>query len=140
MPRLLLFVPSEKAILSAEENTVSLISVLEEINVSKPPDSNTVVPLRWSVVALWQQLANEEGKTYEQRTSLVFPDGKETAEAILRLEFDKQKYRTTVNINAFPVGQEGTYTLKIWLREVGDDPWKEITNYPIIVTYLDGKP
>ncbi len=36
----------------------------------------------------------------------------------------------------FPVGQEGTYCLKSYLREVGTDEWQLLAEFPITVRYV----
>jgi len=137
MPKLIFFLPCEKAIISQEDNTISLINVMQGINVPKPPIEDAGVAVSWFAVSAWQKILGDADKTYEQRTNLRLPNGKETAESITRFDFSKvPSHRNIVRINGFPVGQTGVYTLNLFLRELGAEQWTQVADYQITVKHI----
>src|SRR5712691_4610155 len=79
MPKLLLFAPCEKVIIAQYGNTASLITILQELTVSVPPDvqipADAKVPVQWYGFSLWQKQPGDEGKRYEQQIEFADPDG-----------------------------------------------------------------
>ena len=139
MPKLIFFLPCEKAIINQDDNALSLINVMQGINVPKPPTEDAGVALLWCAVSLWQKTPDDKDRTFEQRTTLSMPNGKEAAESLLKFSFsEKGNHRNIVKISGFPVGQSGTYTLNLFLRELGSEQWTEVANYQIVVTHIEG--
>ncbi len=137
MPKLIFFLPCEKAIISQEDNTISLINVMQGINVPKPSVEDAGAAISWFAVSAWQMIPGDANKTYEQRTNLQLPNGKETAESITRFDFSKvPSHRNIVRINGFPVGQAGVCTLNLFLRELGGGQWAQVADYQITVNHI----
>lgn len=141
MPRLLVFLPCERVIISQEENTVSLISVLEVINLAVPPeleikeDSDRAVPFRWYILAVYRMEDGDENKQFEGRVQLNKED-RTYLDVSLPFQFqpDKPNMRTTMQIGGFPVMPLGNASLKLSLREVAEgNDWQEIADYPLII-------
>jgi hypothetical protein len=139
MPKLLAFLPCETVII-AQNNTTSLITVLEQLTIAIPPDveipPDAQLPKSWHVYSLWQRLPEDEGKKFEQRFSLITPEGKETAQGILPIEFAPGIYnfRNIFNILGFPLVDAGMCRLKLSLREVGgNEEWHEVAEYSLNV-------
>ncbi len=146
MPKLLLFAPCEKVIVNQEDNTTSLITLLEALNVSLkagdeakiPEDAN--LPLSWHVLALWQIEPSDEGKQWEQRVLLDVPKGIEIVQAI-RFEPGKTNWRNVIHILGlpiFPLLTVSSCLLKLFLRESGDgesQPWQLVSEYPLIILH-----
>lgn len=140
MPKLLLFVPCERIIVS-REGPISLITLLEgvTINISLEQQeglpADAVVPISWQVATMWLRDANEEDQ-FEQRIQLFLPDGRMPTEAISAMQFgDKLRLRTIVEVHGFSVSPAGTCDLKLSLRMVGaNQEWQEIATYPLDVT------
>ncbi len=139
MPKLKLFLSCERAITNSEDNSVSLITVIDGITIPKPSDSNSVVAVRWDTVATWEKDEQDADKAFEQRTCLVLPDGTETNSAIIKFIVKDTIHRNTVHVFGFPVAQAGIYKLKLYLREEGNENWNEISEYQILVTHLEDK-
>jgi|SRR5579863_5717515 len=142
MPNLLLFAPCEKVIVD-QNNTASLISVLEEVKVQivggAPPVPNTIVPMQWSIVSLWEQSsAWDMGRTFEQRTALVSAAGAHLAESIGTFVFEKPRHRIITQILGMPLTEPGQHKVKIWIRDKADPPkeWKETASFPITIELL----
>jgi hypothetical protein len=141
MPKLLVFAPCEKVIIDQSENTVSLVTLLGDLQVgvvpgtAVPKDSTT--PLHWSAFALWHREASDEGKQYESRCTLVSPNGNiliESGTAVF--EMTKAGNNNVHRFLGFPVWEPGKCWLKLWIREVGSSQWNEIASYPIGVIHI----
>lgn len=144
MPRLIIFAACERVIISQEENTSSLISVLETVNLPIPAGleiagpSDQAVPFRWYIYALYRQEDNDEGKRFEQHVQLSL-EGQNYLQGSLPFQFepDKPNMRTVMQVGGFPVMPVGTGSLKLFIQEVGEDTERqEIAEYPLIIRRL----
>jgi hypothetical protein len=87
MPRLLIFAPCEKVIIGQGDNSVSLIGIIQNVQVNQkldgtakiPPD--TLQPTPWTILSLWQKESADEGIVYTQRVALISRTGKTVVEA-----------------------------------------------------------
>src|SRR5437868_6596097 len=115
MPKLLLFLPCEKAIVNEQDNNLSVIEILDTVTVTVPGDfevpQEAVAPLQWAIVTVWQITPEVSEKQYEQRTCVIHPDGQEILEAIGPIAVLQGKQRTIVRLTNYPVGQEGEYAV-----------------------------
>lgn len=141
MPRLLVFVPCEKAIVAEEDHAASLIGLLQQINLPLVAGStvpaDAFVPVRWYIFTQWYRQADDEDKTFEQRTVIEAPDGQQLVETLTPFTMHQEITRNIVNITGFPVGQAGKHNLRLFLREAGKaTPWQEIDTYPLTVVHV----
>lgn len=140
MPKLLIFAPCEKLILS-QENVASLISVMEAINVNVGADvpADAVLPIRWEVLTLWQRQPDDPvGTRYEQRLDVLRPDGVIVSNTISGFEIFEQatNYRNIASLFGLPIGQQGRCSIKLFLRVVNQDSeWGEIAEYSIAILH-----
>ena len=146
MPKLLLFAACEKVIVNETDNTTSLISLLEAINIavvegeeSKIP-SDASIPLSWHVLSLWQSEPADEGKRLEQRFYIELPDGEAvniSGTMPIGFEPNKPNFRGVIGIMGFPLApllKTKRVVLKLDFREVGTNPWKSASEYSIHIT------
>jgi hypothetical protein len=149
MPKLLLFAPCQKAIISRDDNNVSLIAVLSRVTAIFPAASPTelpkgsVLPMPWSAISVWYRQKEDEGKKYEQQFRLVFgeEDLLETLTTSFSFEGDKTEHRIFTQSMVFPIWKTGICSLKLLWREVGQPEWKEEASYPLMVdhTFTDNQ-
>jgi len=140
MPKLLIFAACEKVIIAEDDKSVSLISLLNGLSVAIAPGTqipaNAQIPLRWSVVTLWQREPRDEGKSYEQRAQLILPNSEISFSIPAEFQLSKPLQRNVVKVTGFPVSQAGQCVLKLSLREAGsDNQWREIADYPIQIEH-----
>lgn len=144
MPRLLLFIPCEKVILSSEDNTASLITILEtlQIHVTSDGESSSkqpvIIPLRWCAVTMWAWNQEDEGKQFEQDVRLFNATGELILNGITPFSKvqENPKHRIINNLTGFPLREPGEYSLALFLREVGNSKWIKKADYQIIVSYV----
>jgi hypothetical protein len=86
MPNLLFFAPCEKVLID-QNNTSSMIAIMEELTVQTiagvAVPAGAVIPMQWSVLSMWEQSsAWDKDRGFEQRTALVSPEGKILVEVV----------------------------------------------------------
>ena len=148
MPRLLLFAPCEKVILSGDDNTISLISVLQEIYVFVPKDlqlpADALMALKWYGFAMWQIESSELEKQFEQYMQLFLPDGTpwqpQNLLLVQPIPTDKPSHRVINRFDQFPIFQFGEFTLRVFYRVVGDSDWIEVGSFPLTLRQQDTPP
>ena len=141
----LVFLPCERVIVSQDENTSSLIVVLETVNIPIPINAevpaNALVPFRWTIYALWRFEPETEGvgAQFEQRTVLVSTDGQLYFENTLpfTVAADVRNHRTTVLVPGFPLLAAGNALLKLAVREVREGvEFREAAEFPIRINRI----
>jgi hypothetical protein len=143
MPKLLVFVPCERVILSQGNNAVSLIILVEKIEmriistgVQPPVDKNAGFVANLSIFAEWLKLPADEGKIFEQRITLVRVNDPPVFQAITELSLSHRLHRIVGQVETLPYLVPGEYEFQLWLREKGqkwaDEP---IASYPIEVAH-----
>lgn len=138
MPKLLLFAACQKAIVEQQTNVLSLLSLIQHINVQVPVGAtvpeNAAIPMDWVAVSIWEQEHQDRGKTFEQRCLLVTGDNRvrlETLPAVF--EFKDQQHRVLNQIAGLPIGTAGRHSLKCQIREQGQADWIDSGTYPITI-------
>lgn len=137
MPRVLIFAPCERAIVS-NEGPLSLVSILEKLITTAPQAptaEHATVPMRWFVVSVWIHEASDDGKTFEQMVRLIGRDGTtamHTEPAQFTTSAEKTRFRFIGRMDQFPI-TDGNLKLVLLYREVGAPDWIEAAEYPIDV-------
>lgn len=140
MPKLLVFAPCEKVIISQDENNPTLIAVLTEMGAQYHLESgaelpeNISLPMRWAIFSMWQQEPRDAGKSFRQRIEFWSPANKQMfKEQDHEFTFEKPIQRVVMHLPGFPAGN-GVWTLKTYIAEK-DAPFQKepIATYPIII-------
>lgn len=131
MPRLLVFVPCERVIVSQDDNSATLIALLQSVKLEAPEEApdTIVAPVSWSAFALWYRLPEDEGVDYEQRIQLVAPSGKILLEQVTPFRMTKAYHRNTHRSFGLPVAAAGEYILRLSIRRVGDE-FNTVSEFP----------
>jgi hypothetical protein len=123
MIKLALLTACERVIIEAETKSVSAITIFTGVKLAipataPPPPSNAAVPKDWSILAGWDIEDEEVGKEIVQYTDILFPDGKPFIEkGALKFLIEKSKrHHNTTRLLGFPVGQMGTYEIRVWIE------------------------
>jgi hypothetical protein len=86
---------------------------------SIPPTA--VIPKDWAIFSSWDVEPGDENRNYVICTQIHYPDESPFGAAAknpLKIE-PKKRSQNVVRIGGFPIGQEGTYTVRTWLEENG---------------------
>ena len=141
MPKLLIFAPCDRVIVSAQDNTTSIISLIEAFNIEIPEDAalpeGISIPIKWHVLSIWEKMDGEENKKFEQLINIVMPKNGgiiSTPAETIDFEPNPKRFRMVTMVAGFPVSPAGELLLKVSVREVGQDAWQEAGEYAIFIT------
>ena len=135
MPRLLFFLACERAVIGQEDNSLSLISVLNDVSASlpfppgEPIPANASLPFRWYLVSGWKR--EPKGSAFEQKVVFRAPDGEELLSANLFFDVGQDVIRGIVGFTGFPVSHPGECAASLYIRS--DEDWREVATFPITV-------
>jgi hypothetical protein len=141
MPRLLALLPCENAIVSKEDDTVSLITITQGLTVSIPEDAlgqNVLLPHRWHVFVYWLKEAGDEGITFEQRLELIAQTTAPLVQQISQFTIPKITHSQVSRIAALPVQSAKAglveYKLRLSIRRAGEPEFRPAAEFPFSVT------
>lgn len=142
MPKLLLFAPCEKVIV-ANDNTISLLTIFEEMQINIPLAEeeklpvNAQIPLKWFIFCLWQAEADEQKTIFEQLVEVTLPGDKAITGETTKIEFEKPHHRVITQLLVFPVTPSGLATISVKLRALPNENWDPIATYPLLIQRPD---
>jgi hypothetical protein len=116
------FVACEKAIIG-KDDVASLIGLFSKITLNVPVGTEipkeAVSPTNWVIFSIWNAEAGDEVKDYMLGTQILYPDKTQFADIPrnkVKIELGKRS-QIIIQLNGFPVGQEGVYTVLSWVEE-----------------------
>jgi len=136
MPKLLVFVPCEKLIMSQGENTPTVISIMTEVRFFiDPPDAKlpegAMGPFRWTLFSMWQCSEADKDHEYRYRVQLISDeDGRALFDQASPLRFRRAIHHVMTPIDALPM-KIGQYSIRLLL----DDAL--IADYPLRIARAD---
>ncbi len=137
MPKLLLFIGCEKVIISQHDNTVSVINILQQLQIGMPAEAEILeqaaIPLRWCGFSMWYRQPEDEGKRYNQEVVLYAPDGSNLVSARTSFEMQHLTERIVSEFTNFPIKQFGSSILKLYLEE-NEEEKKEVAQFPLEIS------
>jgi hypothetical protein len=141
MPKLLLFAPCRKVLIDSDDNSLSLLEVMEVFGVTLLPNATPaptdVLPLPWGVITLWAQTPEDGGIEYEQRLQVIRPNGETFVEGTMSFTMTHRTQRNRIALSVIPVGQVGEYRLRLSLRRAGTNArWQTKAEYPLEVRHI----
>ncbi|MGO9269192.1 MAG: hypothetical protein ACLQOO_02855 [Terriglobia bacterium] len=119
------FAICEKVVLDAK-GTASLIALFNKVEVqilpsieSVPPNAIAVTP--WAIFVSWEIEPDDIGKKFLQVFEVFFPDGSLFHEQRIELvpQEGKTHHQIHAQFQAFPIGQQGNYSVKMRLEQDG---------------------
>lgn len=140
MPKLLAFLPCDRIIVDSNDNTATLMSIIEQLTIQKHPkrndDESLIVPQVWSAFSMWLRTSEDEGKVYQVRIHSKHPNGTVT-EGVVSEPFPivARTHRAMFRFSGKWVDQPGEDIIVLSIREQGQDAWNELAEYPILIEH-----
>jgi hypothetical protein len=80
--------------------------------------SNAVGPKEWAIFSMWDAEPGDENKSYILCTAVSYPDGSQfgpTSKTRIPITLG-QRSQMVIRALGFPLGQQGVYTVHVWLE------------------------
>jgi hypothetical protein len=138
MPRLLVFAPCEKVIISQADNTATLITVLSGIAAeyekegAPPPGKRLSLPIRWTIFSLWKKESTDGDKEFAQSIIFKSPSGENIFEtAAMPIDLKVGSHRMVMLVDSVPVWEPGEWKIELYLSEKDAQlPELPLVSYP----------
>ncbi len=135
MPRLLVFVPCFSVSLGSHDNTASVLSIIENMNLETVPAVDQSLSRDWYVFTLWKREAGEADKEFSQEMTYIAPSGQEIAMGAVEFKMGKEFQRNIIHMNQMPIGENGQYTINIVVTSKETNQTVATASYPIAVIH-----
>lgn len=136
MAKLLWALLCEQAIINSQTNNVSLIEIIEQLNV---PNFPTIVPQKFYIVSLWEKETPNKDKEETFNFKIIIksqPDTIDPNESGFSVEAtipnNKDRFRNVCAISGLKIDREGILNIAIFLKS--DCTWDEKHRIPIQIS------
>jgi hypothetical protein len=142
MARLEWVILTERTIIEAQSGVVSLMSLVENINVEQPPGQpppgvKVAVPFRFYVNQQWARSYADRGERIEGRLTLHGPNKKPYLVVPFEVDLEKsQRTRLITGLVGFPALGQGEYPAVVQVRK--GKRWQTVGKTQFMVTIKDG--
>lgn len=125
-----------KAVTDRETNSVSLQTVLEQLNVKGEPKPDNLVPMQFDVMSLWSRSDDNKPCKGRMRMTYVSPSGKVliTTEGKINL-LNTERFRSKIHSHGIPIGERGRYKFIVELQQEGEREWNQVARIPFTVVF-----
>lgn len=134
----------EQSIINEETGNISLIEVIDELEIPHPPESKEVLILNFDfeLVTFWQKNADDQENEYIFRLSIIAPSGKVLLQGEQVVTFNgSAKSFLKLKFAGIPITAEGSYGFRIELPKNDKTEWENIKVVSLQVNYekLEGE-
>lgn len=132
MARHLWTVCGQNVIIDALTNNVSVVNLVEQLNVASGAINSGV---RLFLVSLWEH-ETAGAERISLKVAWVDPSGTEhdvTQEAVLEIPADKERGRWVCEVRSLPLPARGSYCLTT-KRLTGEGVWETAGSWPVLVS------
>lgn len=114
-------------VITDKSDMVSLIGLFNKLSINVPQDvseipDNSIAPKEWTIFSSWDVEESDAEIEYSICTEIFYPNKKqfgETNRTSLVSGPKKRRRQAIVLIPAFPIGQQGSYTVRTWIEHNG---------------------
>ena len=138
MARLVWMVLCSKTTIDQRSNNISLLEVIEQLNVEKgPPDQDITVPVSWELAILSTRTDPRSPEQQVGRVTIQMPSGRsvEVAQIEIKMTGDHRRIRNTIQSNALPLHGPGIYEFVLEYKEPTGPEWREVGRFPLEITF-----
>lgn len=138
----------KESIVNQEDNLISLIGVLEELNSVMTPVDNSykkegklVIPFNFELVTYLIREDSRETKI-DIKIEIIDPNSKKLSEVINSATFPEstKRLRARLKIQGLPVSINGKYIFRVFLKDQKDSTYKNVSELPLEVKYKIEEP
>lgn len=139
MARHIWSIPCREAIIDRFSNSLTLVGVLEELQVTitkladAPAEPRPVGTADFVVVSHWVKSDGPEVEDFKLRSRFYSPSGKLLGQSEHQFSFKEyRRARNVLNVRGLPLPEEGQYTIELQ-EPSGESRWKTVAKLPLDV-------
>jgi hypothetical protein len=138
--RLLYMVMCERVILEREDNSASLINLLEGVTLQLSEDlpAEAEIPQRWGVYSMWRRERVGGTQGFVQRMEMISPSGRIVKENEITFTYGegKHNHKVKLTVDGLPIGEHGVWSVNLSIKEdSADSQWSLAGSLPFHVTH-----
>jgi hypothetical protein len=141
MPKLVLFAVCRNAIVNPDDNTVSLICVLNGLTIpgGTAPTSTHGKPFAfdWAAISVWAREQQDlKESVYELRLRVQLPDDTFHGEANATFTMEQERQQTIIEGKVLPFWEQGEIKFVLEMRpKVKGARWQRHGVFPTLITH-----
>lgn len=136
----------EKSVVDSQRNTISLIDVLEQVNLNMPPEGisgvgekgvNVLMP--FELVSFWVKDEGNEAKDEEALITIEIydPNSKRlnSVEQTIKIPAEYQRIRSRSHFNGLSVFESGVYQIRVKIRGGQESKPRTVAELPLDIRF-----
>lgn len=126
-----------KALVEEKTNNVSLIEIIEQLEVlGVPNETRAILPIQLVLVTLWSRSDLDRAEFATGKFEFLAPSGEVLGGGEYDINLrDYRRSRNLANMNSLPLQGPGIYKFVIRIREDENNTWTEVASLPLEVLY-----
>ncbi len=127
-----------KAIYDSETNNVSLIEVLEQINLPRDISFPVQVGIKLDLVAVWMRSPINKPTKGTARVTLLTPSKEKSKPVELPIDLShSERHRSRFRFLGVPIKEPGYHYFLVEYREQGKSRWEQATKVPLSIRLME---
>jgi len=128
------------AVIDQESNLVSLLDVIEQINIPGKPAPDKTVGLTLDLTTLWVRENPETPEKGRARITLVSPSGAELKSIIMDVDLSAhERLRSRGRFVGIPAPEDGRYTFRVDSAPENSEEWIQVALIPLQIALVEEK-
>jgi hypothetical protein len=128
------------AVIDQESNLVSLLDVIEQINIPGKPAPDKAVGLTLDLTTLWVRENPETPEKGRARITLVSPSGAELKSIIMDVDLSAhERLRSRGRFVGIPAPEDGRYTFRVDSAPENSEEWIQVALIPLQIAFVEEK-
>ena len=125
------------AIIDRDSNNVSLLDVIEQLNIGEEPHPEGCIALSFDIVTLWARADPDVPARGHGRVTFLSPSGTVNDgpfEFVVDV-FEHSRNRTRGRFQLLHISESGRYTFRVELRGEDETEWCQVAAIPIEINF-----
>jgi hypothetical protein len=126
------------AVIDRDSNSVSLLDVVEQLNIREEPSPEGSVILPLDIVTLWVRADFDVPTRGRGRVTFFSPSGA-VNDGPFEFDIDLSEHRRNRSrgrLQTLHVGESGRHTFLVELQDKDDNEWHEVAAVPLEINFL----
>ena len=126
------------AVIDQESNLVSLLDVIEQLNIPGKPAPDKAVGLTLDLTTLWVRENPGTPEKGRARITLVSPSGAELKSIIMDVDLSAhERLRSRGRFVGIPAPEDGRYTFRVDSARENSEDWIQVALIPLQIAFVE---